>query len=252
MAGSRAAGREDRFSDLDLLVVVADDSFEAFCEEWQSWVGMLARTVAAKPRSFERGFLINATTSSCARFDVFVRDVARATYAAGWETPRVVYDRDEIAGMLPEPRLPAAVEHDAAWLTELIYTFIRTLSLLPMLLERGELVRLTQHAQLMKQDLLELLIFDNGDLPCRRPGGWAWVDLSQRLPATDLAGVADLPAVAATRDSVVECHVAVASKFLPRARSAAARVGEPFPSEFEQAALTFVGRELGVTFSNVA
>jgi hypothetical protein len=250
LAGSRATGRADRFSDLDLLVVIADETFEAFCEEWQSWVGELAPTVAAKPRSFERGFLVNATTPSCARVDVFVRGVARVTSAPGWEKPAVVFDRDEIAQMLPDPRLPAAVEHHAAWLSELIYTFIRTLSILPMLLARRELVRLTQHAQLMKQDLLELLLFENGDPPCRRPGGWAWVDLSERLPATDLAVVADLPAVAATCGSVVDGHLAVASKFLPRARSAAARVGEPFPSEFEQAALAFLKRELGVTLPN--
>jgi hypothetical protein len=102
----------------------------------------------------------------------------------------------------------------------------------------------------MKQDLLELLLFENGDPPCRRPGGWAWVDLSERLSATDLAVVADLPAVAATYGSVVDGHLAVAAEFLPRARSAAARVGEPFPSEFEQAALAFLERELGVTLPN--
>ena len=55
LAGSRASGGEDRFSDLDLLVVIDDECFEAFCEEWQSWVGQLAPTVAAKPRSFDRG-----------------------------------------------------------------------------------------------------------------------------------------------------------------------------------------------------
>ena len=163
-----------------------------------------------------------------------------------------MFDRDGIAQRLSEPRLPPAVEHDGAWLSELIYTFIRTLSVLPMLLERGELVRLTQHAQLMKQDLLELLIFENGDPPCRRPGAWAWVDLSERLPPTDLALVASLPALAATRASVIEGHVAVASRFLPRARSAAARAGEPFPSEFERAALAFLERELGARIPDTA
>ena len=245
LAGPRATGSEDRFSDLDLLQVIDDEGFEEFCEEWRSWLAKLSPTVAAKPRSFERGFLVNATTPSCARFDVFVRRVARATAEPGWEKPAAVFDRDGIADMLPEPRLPPALEHDAAWLSELIYTFLRTLSVLPMLLERGELVRLTQHAQLMKQDLLELLIFENGDPPCRRPGVWAWADLSERLPATDLALVASLPTLAATRESVIEGHVAVASGFLPRARSAAERVGEPFPAEFERAALAFLERELG-------
>ena len=210
LSGSRATGSEDRFSDLDLLLVIDDENFEAFCEEWQSWVGKLSPTVATKPRSFDRGFLINATTPSCARFDVFVRRVARVTSEPGWEMPAAVFDRDGIAEMLPEARLPPAVEHDAAWLSELIYTFIRTLSVLPMLVERREFVRLTQHAQLLKQDLLELLIFENGDPPCRRPGAWAWVDLAERLPATDLALVASLPALAATRESVIEGHEALA------------------------------------------
>ncbi len=89
-------------------MAIDDESFEAFCEEWQSWVGKLGPTVAAKPRSFDRGFLINATTPSCARFDVFVRRVALVALGAH-------------------------------------HTFPRTLSVLPMLLERGELVRLTQH-----------------------------------------------------------------------------------------------------------
>ncbi len=252
LAGSRATGSEDRFSDLDLLLAIEDESFEEFCEEWRSWVGKLAPTVAAKPRSFERGFLINATTPSCARFDVFVRPVSGVTSEPGWEKPAAVFDRDGIGQRLPEPRSPPTVEHDAAWLSELIYTFIRTLSVLPMLLERGDLVRLTQHVQCLKQDLLELLIFENGDPPCRRPGAWAWVDLSERLPASDLALVATLPALAATRDSVIEGHVAVASRFLPRARGSAARAGESFPSEFERAALAFLERELGATIPHTA
>ncbi len=247
LSGSRATGSDDRLSDLDLLVVIDDENFEAFCEDWQSWVGELSPTVAAKPRAFDRGFLINATTPSCARFDVFVRPVARVRSEPGWEKPTAMFDRDGIAQRLPEPRLPPAVEHDAGWLWELIYTFLRTLSVLPMLLERGEFVRLTQHAQLMKQDLLELLLFENGDPPCRRPGAWAWVDLSERLPATDLALVASLPALAASRDSVIDGHMAVASGFLPRARSAAARAGEHFPSDFEQAVLAFLDRELHAT-----
>ena len=116
LSGSRATGSEDRFSDLDLLLVIDDESFEAFCEDWPSWIGKLSPTVAAKPRSFARGFLINATTPSCARLDVFVRRVTGVTPQPGWEKPTVVFDRDEIAQMLPEPRLPPAVEHDAAWL----------------------------------------------------------------------------------------------------------------------------------------
>ncbi len=252
LSGSRATGSEDRFSDLDLLLVIDDGSFERFCEEWQSWVGELGPTVAAKPRSFARGFLVNATTPSCARFDVFVRGVARVASEPGWEKPAAVFDRDGIAQMLPEPRLPPAVEHDAAWLSELIYTFLRTLSVLPMLLARGDLVRLTQHAQLMKQDLLELLIFENGDPPCRRPGAWAWVDLSERLPEADLALVENLPALAATRGSVVEGHLAIASSFLPRARSAAARAGESFPTEFERTVLAFLERELDARTSDVS
>ncbi len=250
LAGSRATGGVDRYSDLDLLVVVADEAFESFCEDWPSWLEGLAETVASEPRSFARSFLVNATTPSCARVDVLVRPVSAAEEEPGRDRPVALFDLDGVAQRLPSPQGPFVVDHDAAWLSNLVYTFIRTLSLLPMLLARGEVVRLTHHVQSLKQDLLELLLFDNGDPPARRPGAWAWVDLPQRLPAADLAMVAGLPALAATHERIVRGHLAVAGQFLPRARNAVARTTEPWPSEFERAVQAFLERELGTTFAD--
>ena len=102
----------------------------------------------------------------------------------------------------------------------------------------------------MKQDLLELLIFETGDPPCRRPGGWAWVDLSERLPATDLAVVADLPAVAATYDSVVEATWRSRRSSYRAHEAQPPASGSHFRREFEQATLAFLERELGATIPN--
>lgn len=248
LAGSRATGGADRYSDLDLLVVVADDAFESFCGDWPAWLEKLSKTVASQPRSFARSFLVNAVTPTCARFDVLVRPITGAEEEAGRDNPVALLDLDGVARRLPPPKGPFVVEHDPGWLSSLVYTFIRTLSLLPMLLARGELVRLTHHVQFLKQDLLELLLFENGDPPARRPGAWAWVDLPRRLPAADLAVVAFLPPLTATRESIVQGHLAVAAEFLPRARDAVARTTERWPSEFERTVQTFLERELGTTF----
>lgn len=131
------AGGTDRYSDLDLLVVVADQAFESFCDDWPSWLEELAETVACEPRSFAQSFLVNATTPSCARVDVLVRPASAAKEEPGRDRPVALFDLDGVAQRLPSPH------HDAAWLSNLVYTFIRTLSLLPMLLARGEVVRLT-------------------------------------------------------------------------------------------------------------
>src|SRR5262245_9784858 len=69
ISGSLARGDGDAFSDLDLLLAVADADFDAFAGRWKEWLARITPTVLARAIPFLPGSCYTLTPA-CERLDV--------------------------------------------------------------------------------------------------------------------------------------------------------------------------------------
>lgn len=243
VSGSRASGTEDAHSDLDLVVVTLDDQAELVADALGVELRAGLAPVSFDSRRLGPAWLLSLITAECVRADLLVSDLTSFKQMPRYGPIVPVLDRDNLApSLLPPSQAPTPV-HDDAWFLRLVQGVLRTMALLPMVIGRAELLRGQQHVQLLKQDLLDLLLFANGDPPMRRPGIWQWSDLNDRLPPADRDVVERLPAVEASRDSVVDGHLATYKAFLVLARRLAADRQLEWPQDFENAVNAYLKRE---------
>ncbi|HEY8742023.1 MAG TPA: hypothetical protein VIU62_02925, partial [Chloroflexota bacterium] len=88
--GAMARGAADAGSDLDVSIAVADDHFEAFASEWQTWLARITPTVTARPLGPGSFY---ALTPTCERFDIITEKVSEVP-TTGHRRRIVVFDKD--------------------------------------------------------------------------------------------------------------------------------------------------------------
>ena len=240
LTGSFASGRSDQFSDIDVLAFALDDVLDSVVNDLPALVSTAAAVVDESCREIGAARLWNCVLVTGDRVDIVVAPASAAQSTPRWGPVRALFDRDGVEVQLPQPSAPYRLEHDDKWLLDLTRGVLRTLLLLPMLVDRREFLRGAQHVQLLKQDLLELLLFRGGDPPMTRPGLWAWSELTHRLDEAAQQLVIDLPPAAATAEAVIGGHLAVAEVFLSLAKETL--VHGQWPSEYERAVVGFLER----------
>ena len=224
LTGSRARGTEDRFSDLDFWLVVEEKDKAAFIEDWPKLSDRVAPSVL-RQKLF--GSTFTHVTEQWERWDVSIgvpADVPKRTRT----TVKPLFDRDGLNDRLKpvgEPLLP-----DAAKVSGLVTEFLRVMGLLPVVLGREEYVVGVSGAGLLRGMIIQLFL---EDAAVEDRGGA--LHLSTLLPPQRLQALADLPAAEATRESVLEAHLACARLFLPHAREMAARIGVAWPEKLQDA-----------------
>jgi hypothetical protein len=115
------------------------------------------------------------------------------------------------------------------------------LGLLPVVVGRQEYVVAASGVGLLRGLLIQLML---QDVAIEDRGGA--LKLAGVLPADRLQALADLPAVEATRESVIAGHLACAQLFLPLARQIAKACDADWPTELEQALRDHLRRTLAL------
>jgi predicted nucleotidyltransferase len=238
LTGSLGRGAGDRYSDLDVLVAVADADRPGLLDDWSG----LADSVASIVHTQRLGTaVVNHITDGWLRFDAsFVDPGDLSERSADGLLP--LFDRDDLATRLGGPASSAGPS--AATVGRLTREFLRILGLLPVVLGRDEYVVGASGAGLARTLLIQLMV---EEVAAPDPGGA--LHLRGLLPPDRLAQLAALPPIAATRESVLAVHLAVADLFLPLARTLADRSGTPWPAEMLAALREHLDRELGVALS---
>lgn len=234
LVGSFGRGTQDRFSDVDLWVVVGADDADSFCDDWPKISDEISPTVfrrALGPRVF------NHITPDWLRFDVSV-GTPDALGSRTRSTAKPVYDPHGLSAELAAPAAPK--QPDPARVQSITVEFLRVLGLLPVAIGREEYVVGESGAGLLRQMLIDLML---EDVAVEDRGGVLHLD--GLLPADRQQILANLPPLEATREAVITANLTCAAHFLPLARTLHTTCGLPWPQDLEAAAR----RHLSTTLS---
>ncbi|WP_432886733.1 nucleotidyltransferase domain-containing protein [Kribbella sp. CA-245084] len=235
LVGSFGRGTHDRFSDVDLWVVVAADDAESFCDDWPKTSDEISPTVfrrALGPRVF------NHITPDWLRFDVSV-STPDAIGSRTRSTAKPLYDPHGLSAGLAAPGAPK--QPDPARVESITVEFLRVLGLLPVAIGREEYVVGQSGAGLLRQMLIDLML---EDVAVEDRGGALHLD--RLLPADRQQLLASLPPLQATRDAVITANLTCATHFLPLARTLHTKCALPWPQPLEDAARQHLSTTLSI------
>lgn len=235
LEGSLGQGSADRYSDVDLHVLVGEAELPAFQTEVETWLGQLQPLVLFN-RLFG-GQMINALTADGLRVDLWLHS---------GEQMELVLDRMELLHALPGAVLPArerpapTLEVTAQRLLGLIQEFWRCITLLPAVLGREERLVALQGLMVELGLVTELLIVGEGvvrDRGVKNLNAFLAEDVRRDLEA-------GLPPADLSAQALADAHLRLAGLVQERGPALAARHGFTYPAELERTALTYAAQEL--------
>lgn len=236
LVGSLARRLGDRYSDVDLLVAVAEGALAGLVEEWPGRAASFLDLAFARPAFSAPGATtFTHVTSDYLRFDLTFAVTDQALKRA----------RDGISILATSPVHSDPVESDdrprpaAGRVQKLAEEFLRVLGLLPVVIGRHEYLVAASGAALLRSMLMDLF---RELAPAGYRGGA--MRLEKTLSADQLEILRGLPPLLWTRDATIELHLACARRFLPAARQAYQDLGMAWPQAFEDAVRTHLRREL--------
>jgi hypothetical protein len=235
--GSLAGDNADAFSDVDLLLAVADDALTALVADWRSFVAGLSPTIALQRIGQDTHPTFVAIAPGYLRFDLTLC-AAGVPQTHGYDPAQLLFDHDGVAARMTFAR--RASGSVAEQLPALIHEFIRSIGLTPIVLGRGELLISRQGVAIVQTQLIDLYLLENGG---RRGGG---KHLNSALTAEQHDALASFPPLELTRDSLLASLLTATRLFLPRARRLMQAHDLPYPEEFEREMLAYLRRTLGV------
>jgi hypothetical protein len=237
LGGSRGAGLEDAYSDIDFLAVAMGGPSDEFAGLWRKAVSQTGEIVLWWDRE-AKPMLINAITHDWQRIDVeIVTPEAMARRNLGGL--KTLFDHDRISESLPAlPQANAPNTRRMKWQFE---EFIRILGLLPLAMGREEYINSVTGAFYLRNLLVDLLIEETA-APYR--GGA--LHLNRLITDEQKALLTSLPPLLPTRDAMMAAYPAYASAYLPRARAMALSLGIDWPEHFEAATWAHLRKSLGI------
>lgn len=236
LSGSLARGTADLASDLDLIVAVADDDYEAFAASWREWLRQITRTVLAGELPGSTGSFWSVT-SDFERFDVIVEPVSKVPTSSALLRV-VVFDHDGLTSLLPPENTqgPSPVV-----VAELVDHWFHFSAMLEVILWREDWLLADQHLRFIGDLLYKLYVQSNHPLPPTGMKRW-----SQKLTDQQRRVLEELPTSARTAEELLSGQRAIAERFLTAARPLAQRLGVEWPVALEEAATRHLREDLGI------
>jgi hypothetical protein len=226
--GSIGAGRADRWSDLDLAVLVRDEDLNAFVAEWPSWLDAITPTVFA--RTPIAPFIVNTVTDDGLTLDIVVHSATR---------PLAPPQEGYVVGMLSRSRF----EHVGDALEYAVAEQLRGLAgpFISLVQREEHLRHLTGVPHLL--GLLTTVFLAETD---SMPPGKLW---NSTFTPEQRAAVAALPNVGASRDAIVAFGIEVARLVVTRARPLYPRYTLEWPSQLAAVAARRLAEGLNLDMS---
>lgn len=236
LSGSLARGTADAASDLDLILAVADDTFDGFVDGWSHWLAAVVPVLIGNEIPGTR-LIAYAMTEDFCRIDAVIEPVGRIS-----ESPHrrrtVILDRDGIDAHVPSAS--PGDGPDAGRITGIITEFWRQQAMFPMMLDvRRDLLCALIGVQTAWQMLYDVFVESNQPLPAT---GVKLV--SAKLRPEQLAVLLALPPARPDRDLLVAADGAIRIAMDTAGRAAAVRVGAVYPDHLARMVSSELERRL--------
>ncbi|MDP9387104.1 MAG: hypothetical protein M3Q48_04065 [Actinomycetota bacterium] len=254
LVGGFAVGAGDAFSDVDLQVLVAEESTAELAEGWVDLIHCITPTVnihsfaslnPAGPSQPATGGGV-CITPDWLHFDVVFR-VAGSVDGHAIEGMVPLFDKAGLLPSGPRPRPdrrrePFFPEGAALWFLYMLGNVVAAIG-------RDEPVPATNGVILMRDiGLVRLFLAEQGLESTREGAGLFPFTKRLRRYLTDEQNriLESLPPLEATIDSAIDGYVALAETFLPRAQRLAASTGADWPADYARATVAYFERAVGV------
>lgn len=235
LGGSLARGTADAASDLDVILAIADDDFDAFAEGWRDFLEGITPVVLAEELPFAKGSFFSVTPGF-ERFDVVSEAVSQLP-STFFPTRVLVFDRDDLSSSVPDA--PPGAGPSAAAIAGLITEYFRV-STPEVVIVRDDWLLAREHLHHLASLIRRLFLECNAPQPPMGVKQW-----STRLTTPQRDAMISLPTVAHDVDSLRDAHLLHAELFLTNAEAAAERFGVEWPHALEDAAVDHLRRHLG-------
>ncbi|MFI5732584.1 aminoglycoside 6-adenylyltransferase [Kribbella sp. NPDC051587] len=241
LIGSYATGAEDRFSDLDVHLVVTDASIGWFEEHWDDVLRDLAGpTVFTERLGTLAGGL--GITPDWLHLDLIAHPLASFDRFQ-YDGVRVLFDRDGTLFPDGDQRAEHGRPGTAYWPDGVVQMFLYFLGNLVTVLGRDERVVANQGVGVVRDQLIRLMLAERG---VRRTGGAK--RLNALLSAEQRAVLEGVPAAGSDPTDVIAANQYLCREMLRRGKALALETGAPWPAEFVDATLAHLQRHFGIAF----
>lgn len=240
LSGSFGRGDADRYSDIDVVVLVEDSKVDTAFSAFQGQIREISPILFSKTLPQSR--TVNAITPEWQRFDLTFVSRQQLEKMSGSHL-KELFDLDGAAASIP-PLQEAKTNLKPETLTDMTNEFLRVIGLMPVVMGRNELAVGQTGSNLLRDMLVKVMVHENDPQPIRGA-----LSLSRALKKEQIEVLNNLPPVEAKRDSLVQANKTIAENFLPRARALAAKIGAQWPEDFEKGTLSHLRNTLGMDIS---
>lgn len=237
--GSLAWDQADRFSDIDLVVLIADAPLAGAVANIETLLAAEFELVLVRNRGDEHHWLLNFVTDDWKRFDlnIYSNDAIRRSGLSGL---RILFDKDGLDLPVGHGE-PAKTEVTAEQVDFVVSEFIRVLGLLPVVVHRNDLVGAVSGSGLLREHLITLLQYE----VTGRIRAGALNQANSLLPAARSAILA-LPALRAEEASILDFNRSCWEIFRQFGPRISQRYGIAWPINLVTAVRSRLARDLGV------
>jgi predicted nucleotidyltransferase len=242
LVGSYGSGQADRFSDVDVHLVVTDDSVDWFKEHWDDVLRKVSGpTVLADPIPGLVGGL--GITADWLHVDLVIHPL-ESFDRFQYDGLRVLFDRD--GTLFPDGDIPATGGRpgEPYWPSVAVNLFFYFLGNLVTVLGRDERIVGNQGIGAVRDQLISLMLAERG---VHRTGGAK--RLNALLSDEQRAALEAIPAAGSDPADIVAANQYICGQFVDRGTALAEATGEKWPTEFVDATLAHLRNHFGVDFA---
>lgn len=239
LGGSLARDEADRFSDIDLVALIAGVPLGEAVSNIETLLGSEFEFVLVRNGGDEHHRLLNFVTDEWKRFDLSVFS-SEAIHRSTLRGLRTLFDKDGLDLPVGHGEPPTR-EVNAEQVYFVVSEFIRVLGLLPVVVHRGNLVGAVSGCGLLREHLVTLLRYE-------RPGQTRTGALNDTRSLTPAATSAllGLPALCAEECSIIDFNRSCWDVFIEFGPRITRQYHADWPTALVEAVRSRLARDLGV------